>query len=158
VVVDEMVDVHDNVLKPQMIKWFDRIVANWANRPGFAARKYLTSDSFSINIFPTGSEEVKNIWWYNVLGTRPHPIRPKDAPMLVFPWGGPGSYMSKTGPGGKWYGGPGTVNNATLRFSMGVQHPGTAPRNWTKLAAEEFKPIYSRTVENAWRRALRRIS
>jgi hypothetical protein len=154
----EMESVHENVVKPRFLKEFRKIVANWRNAPGFASRKVLNSDGFRIYVYPTGNEEAKQLWQWNVEGTRAHAIVPVNAPMLRFEWGGKGSYVPKTGPGGKWYGGPGTVVNGTTRYSMGVMHPGTEPRNWPEVVAEQEASFYSREVENAWRRSLRKIN
>jgi len=155
-VVREMMEaVHDNEIKPTFIRDFDRVVANWNNKPGFAGRKHIDADGFRVYVFPTGSEQVKRIWTFNVEGTRPHPIFPRNAPMLVFERG---SYLPKTGPGGKWYGGPGKVVGGQTVRSFGVMHPGTEAREWPKVIAEKRKSYYSRTVENAWKRALRRMN
>lgn len=156
-VKQEIVGTHEQDIKPTFLKDFRDIVSNWSNRPGFQARKVLTADAFRLYVYPTGPENVKQIWQWNVEGTRPHPITPKNAPRLRFQWGGPGSYLPKTGPGGAWYGGPGTVIGGSEVFSLGVMHPGTDPRNWPQVIAEKRKRYYSKTVENAWRRALRKI-
>ena len=39
-----------------------------------------------------------------------------------------------------------------------VMHPGTDPRNWPTVVAKKNKAFYSRTVENAWKRAMRKIN
>ena len=157
VVRDEMFKTHDTVIKPVFVKAFKDIVANWSNRPDFQTRTNLNQDSITLSVFPAGDAKAKQIWTWNVEGTKPHPIAAKNAPFLVFPWGGKGSYMAKTGPGGSWYGGPGTVANAQIVRMRQVMHPGTKPRDWPKVIREQQQGFYSRSVENAWRRALRRI-
>jgi hypothetical protein len=156
-VIEEMARVHDDVLKPAFIKDFQNIVANWSTRPGFTGRKYLEPDGFRIAVYPTGSAEAKQLWEWNVVGTAPHRIAARRAPRLRFLWGGPGSYLAKTGPGGKWYGGAGRVVGGTWHMPFEVQHPGTAPRNWYEVIKEKRKDWYTRQVENAWRRGLRKM-
>lgn len=158
IVLQEMQAVHEDKIKAEYIKTFKAIVANWKNKPGFTSRKVLDADSYRLYVYPTGSDKAKQLWAWNVEGTKAHPIAAKYAPMLVFPWGGRGSYIAKTGPGGKWYGGPGIVVNPKTVRTKAVIHPGTAPRNWPEIVAKKKKAFYSREVENAWKRALRKMS
>jgi len=158
VVLEEMTAVHERELKPEFLKHFNAVVANWRHRPEFRARKVLGEAAYRLYIYPAGDAQAKQIWLWNVEGTRPHPIAAKNAPYLRFKWGGPGSYVAKTGPGGKWYGGPGRVLNGRWYAVPEVHHPGTEPREWPKVIGEKLKGFYSRTVENAWRRALRRMN
>lgn len=158
-VMKEMKRVHDKVIKPKFVKEFDKVVANWRNKPRFfSARKRLGEDAFVLYVYPVGSELQKNIWRWNVEGTRPHVIAARNAPRLAFMWGGPGSYLPKTGPGGKWYGGPGSVVGGEWHFPLAVMHPGTAAREWPKVIGEKLSGFYRKEVEAAWRRALRRIN
>jgi len=156
-VLDEMERVHNDRVKPEFVSAFDRIVANWTNKPSFRGRFVASVDGFRLYVYPVGSDEVKQIWWWNVQGTDPHPIQAKNAPHLSFNWGGKGSYMAKTGPGGTWFGGPGTVANGTFRGPVVIDHPGTAPREWPQVVANLHKRYYSRETENAWRRAVRKM-
>jgi len=156
VVVREMNRVHDDVVKPYFIKQFKAITANWSNRVDFKGMKILGSDSFRVYVYPVGSQKAKQIWQWNVEGTRPHIIRAKNFPMLRFQ---AGDYLPKTGAGGSFYGGPGTVVGGRIRYTPSVRHPGTAARNWPDVIMNKSsnKSFYSRTVENAWKRALRRM-
>ena len=154
----EMAAVHQQVIKPQFVREFDKIVHNWATQLTFGTRLMQNPDGLKLYVFPQGSAKAKQIWWWNVLGTKAHEITAKNAPTLVFEWGGPGSYMPKTGPGGAWFGGPGKVSGGAIIRPLRVWHPGTAPRPWPEIVRNENKVFYSREVENAWRRALRRIN
>ena len=145
----------DGEVKPHFIDAFDKIVANWEHKPIFKGRKFVTADAIWVNIFPTGTNKL--IYTYVTKGTRPHVIRVKNAQMLAFMWGGPGSYNAKTGPGGK-FGGPGTVSGGTMTFAKQVNHPGNAARDFERVILKQEKQWYSRTMENAWRRAIRAMS
>jgi hypothetical protein len=141
----------DNDVKPHFISEFDKIVSNWDHRPTFRARKRITQDEIRLYVFPATH---KQLWQWNVEGTRPHPIRAKNAPTLRFK---AGTYMPKTGPGGKWYGGPGRVAGGQWVSPFAVMHPGTEPRNWPEVIRKQEKRWFSRTMENAWRRGIRKL-
>jgi len=143
----------DGEVKPHFIGEFEKRVANWKHKPGFQARKYITGDAIRLNVYPAGE---KQIYEYVTKGTRPHIIRAKNAPSLVFIWGGPGSYTPKTTAGGG-YGGPGTASGS-LRAFKEVRHPGNEPRDFEGIIRKEEAPWFSRTMENAWRRAIRSMS
>ena len=155
VVKREMISAHDRIIKPKFIRAFDEIVSNWKNRPGFAGRLMQNVDGLKLYVFPTGSAKAKQLWTWNVEGTKAHEITAKNAPRLAFE---AGTYLPKTGPGGKWFGGPGRVSGGMLVRPLKVMHPGTDPRNWPTVVAKKNKAFYSRTVENAWKRAMRKIN
>ena len=146
----------DGEVKPHFIDEFDKVVANWKHKPTFKGRKFITADALSVTIYPEGAKS-KEIYGYVTKGTRPHVIRAKNVPYLVFMWGGPGSYKSKTAPGGK-FGGPGIVVGGELTVRRQVNHPGNAARDFEGVIRKKEKPWFSRTMENAWRRAIRAMS
>jgi len=145
----------DKEVKPHFIDEFDKVVSNWKHKPIFQGRKFVTADAIWVNIFPTGINKL--IYTYVTKGTRPHVIRAKNVPYLVFMWGGPGSYKAKTGTGGT-FGGPGIVVGGELTVRRQVNHPGNAARNFESVILKKEKQWYSRTMENAWRRAIRAMS
>ncbi len=151
---DMLGDALDSEAKPMLIKRFNRVVANWSGKPTFKARKFVRVDKMWIDVFPAG--EHKDKWKWVSRGTRPHKIAARNAPMLAFMWGGPGSYKPKTTPGGG-YGGPGAVVGGKMHFRKSVNHPGNAPREFEEKIAKEAKPEFSRLMENAWRRIIRRL-
>lgn len=144
----------DNVVKRRFLTRFQRVVGNWKHKPVFQGRKFITRDYLKVNVFPTGPN--KQIYKWVTDGTKgPYPI-PKAGPgYLAFVWGGPGSYKPKTKPVGQ-YGGMGVVVGGTLRRGvMQVMHPGIKARQFEKAIREDEKAWYSRTMELAWRRAIR---
>jgi len=144
----------DSEVKPHLLSKFKQVVANWKHKVEFRARKFITADAIKINIFAAGPH--KKIWGYVVGGTRPHKIRAKRGKSLAFMWGGPGSYVPKTSPPAK-FGGPGTVRGGKMAFPQSVNHPGTKPRPFPEEIRKEEKAWFSRTMENMWRRAIRRL-
>jgi len=142
----------DNEVKPHFIDAFKEIVSDWDNAPDFQARKSIKTDSIEVTVYPTGKN--KKIYEYVTKGTRAHIIEAKNAPRLAFMWGGPGSYKPKTAPGGSW-GGPGTVSGGKMTFRKQVHHPGTKARKFEEFIRKREKVWFSRTMENAWRRAIR---
>jgi len=154
-VLRELERTLDTQVKPHFIREFDKVVADWKHRVTFRARKRITQDAIKVTVFPTGDN--KDIYRYVTGGTRPHVIRAKNAHMLAFMWGVPGSYVPKTRPIGK-YGGPGVVVGGSLHRFKQVQHPGTKARNFEKAIREQQASWFTRTMENSWRRAIRNLN
>jgi len=152
----ELARTLDKEVKPHLIQRFNIVVMNWDHRPDFKARKFIRADSIWVNVYPTGDKENVMIYGFVTKGTRRHKIKAKNAPALAFMWGGKGSYKPKTKPKGK-IGGPGIVVGGTLRRPVEVMHPGSEARDFEGVIAEDEKRWFSRTMENAWRRAIRRL-
>jgi hypothetical protein len=152
----ELAKTLDRVVKPHFIRRFDLVVMNWKHQPDFKARKFIRPDKIWLNVFPAGDKEDKDIYFFVTKGTKPHRIAARRAPRLAFMWGGVGSYKPKTAPRGK-IGGPGIIVGGTLHRPVAVQHPGTEARDFEGVIAEDEKRWYSRTMENAWRRAIRKL-
>lgn len=153
-VKSDLADALDNEVKPKLLQRFQHVVANWQHKPIFKARKFIRIDRIWVDVFPTG--ENAKIWLFVTGGTKPHPIRAKRAPRLAFMWGGHGSYKPKTRPVGK-FGGPGIVVGGTLHRPIEVQHPGTEAREFEKAIRDDFRKDFSRIMNNAFRRAIRRL-
>lgn len=143
--------VLDEQVAPAMIKSHERIVVNWSNRVTFSSEKSIRANKINLFVFPTGPN--KQIWIYVDQGTRPHRIEPRQKPLLIFPWGGPDSYLPKTLPRpARTVVGGGTVRNPHIVRSLGVDHPGSEARGFSKQIAEDIKPEFRREIENAFRR------
>jgi len=141
----------DTVVKRRFLIRFRRVVGNWKHKPQFRARKFITTDYLKVNVFPAGPN--KQIYKWVTDGTKgPYPI-PKAGPgYLAFTLG----YKPKTKPVGQ-YGGMGVATGAKVRGVMQVMHPGIVPREFEKSIKEDEKPWVSRTLELAWRRAIRSV-
>lgn len=145
----------DQKVKKHLIREHEEVVESWKNQPGFAARKYLRRDHIKVAVYPTCPH--KDIWEYVDQGTRPHTIT--GSPRLTFKWGGKGSYVPKTRPypRASVVKGGGYVRNATWRGPYSVQHPGTEARQFSKQIAGDYLQRFRREMENAFRRAARRV-
>lgn len=141
--------------KPELIAKHDEVVADWDTEIEFKARKFVTKSGIRINVFASG--ENKMIWIYVTQGTRPHVIKPKRPGYpLRFKWGGPGSYKPKTTTAPS-FGGPGEVQGGKIVRFPAVNHHGNEPRPFPAQIAREYKPTFSRDMENASRRGVRRM-
>lgn len=150
---DEISKTLDSEVKPALIAYFEMVTKSWRNTQTFKAKKKITRESLSIDVYP--SSENAKIWQYVTGGTRPHPIFPKKARALRFEWGGYGSYKPKTTTSGG-YKGPGRVIGGKTVYRMHVNHPGTKARNFEKHIARWYAPQFRRTMKNAIARGLRR--
>ena len=150
VVKRELAKALDGEVKPHFLKIFNGIVAPWTTPVTFKARKFISSDSIRVNVFPTGSG--KEIYTYVTKGTRPHKIIAKNAPALRFRT----NYASRTRPGSISSNGPGKATGP-WRATISVDHPGNEARNFEGQVLDQEQTYFSRTVENAFRRGIRKM-
>ena len=148
-IVKEVERTLDSVVKPRLMEYPKKIVADWEHKPKFKARKYVTKDAIRVHVYPAGPN--RKIWQWVSRGTRPHEIKPKNAPMLAFP----SNYTPRTTPRGPSYGGPGKSSGSTI-FAMHVDHPGTKARKFEEAWGRWAKKWYRREMENAMRRGARK--
>jgi hypothetical protein len=147
----------DAVVKPRLLSYAERIVANWEHKPEFKARKVVTRGAIAVDVWPTGPNKKYWVWVSRGTGLygpkhRKYPIKPrKPGGVLAFP----SVYTPKTRPRGPSYGGPGTSSGPTV-FAMHVEHPGTKPRHFEEAWARWGKTWFRREMENAIRRGARR--
>jgi hypothetical protein len=158
----------ESTVKPRILGYAEKIVANWEHKPQFKARKSVGRGGIVLYVYPTGPNAVYWIWTSR--GTKKHKIRPKTqrrfaagapegrggqfrkrAKLLAFPTG----YVPKTTPRGPGYGGPGTATGPTV-FAVEVDHPGTKARHFEEAWARWAKTWFRREIENAMRRGAKR--
>ena len=142
----------DEKVKPLYYKRFKEVVANWSSDVDFELRKFIRPDGISLRVYPRG-EDAK-IWVFVSHGTKRHTITAKNAPFLIFVWGGKGSYVPKTTSGGG-FGGPGIVMGGKVVGAKRVNHPGNAPRDFEKRIQADLQPECRYIMELAWRRGIR---
>jgi len=152
--------IAETVKEPQFKREPKEIVDNWQNKPKFTLEVALNAVKMgylTVGYLIKGTELARNIWNWLDKGTRPHKIRAKNAPTLVFQWGGPGSYKPKTKPGGRTlsFGGPGTVAGGTTHRPIEVDHPGNEPREFYIYLGNKLLPRWKTNIRVAIRRGLR---
>lgn len=102
----------------------ERTTSSWQNQPTFTIAQQ--KDGFTV-----GTDDP--IYGYVDEGTKPHIIRPKKARRLVFNVGG----RAKTAP--NVIGSTSGARGDTRVFARQVQHPGTKPRNFSKLVQRQIQ-------------------
>lgn len=126
-----------------MKKDFQQTVKTWKRKPTFEMVVAVGPKSIDILV---GTDD--EIYGYVDKGTAPHLILPKKpGGKLRFQ----SNYKAKTIPNviGSRSGG----SSGNVVFSDGVIHPGTEARNFDKIIAKKWEPIYKRRIEQALSRA-----
>lgn len=127
----------------ELKKWFEQTTATWTGeKPNFEWRRGITSSEAWVWCGPKGGNTAIEKWRRLDEGTEPHPITPKNAPALRFPWQGPKrSYHAKTTPG-HLVSHPGGTKLGPMRSFKAVSHPGTEARRWSQaLGDQEIGPF-----------------
>ena len=151
IVRKELEDAIDRKVKPALIKSHEIIVAPWEHKPKFQSRKYIKPQFIAVNVFPTGDNA--KIWRFVDEGTKPHIIKAKNAPRLIFQTG----YVSKTlAKPARTVSGGGYTTGPIISKPV-VNHPGNEAREFTKIIAEDIQPEFEKEMENAFRRASNKI-
>ena len=122
----------------ELLKDFERTAATWTNKPRWRVRVGRSGVSVSTD---------DAIWGYVDRGTRPHVIRPRRAKRLAFA----GSYTAKTRVGSIIARGGGPSGSTV--FAREVNHPGTKPRNFTRLLKRKWDAKWPRDMQKAINRA-----
>lgn len=145
-----------NKLKPPLIKAHNKVVKDWKSDVFFKSMSVVRPDYIALFIFPAGKD--KAIYGFVDLGTKPHTITAKNAPLLAFRWGGKGSYVPKTLPKpARTVSGGGYVTTPnSMRYTRSVNHPGNKAREFSKTIGKDSKPFIVKELENAFRRIARK--
>lgn len=108
----------------------------WERRVSFT----ITAPGVFRRVIGTDDE----VWAMLDRGTRPHLIYPRRAKVLSFATGG----RAKTRP--RVLGSSAGSTGSTFVTTRGpVQHPGTAPREWTETAKAKWDRLLPETVQRA---------
>ncbi len=101
--------------------------------------------SVTVLVGPTGTDKAVNKWVWNDEGTRPHIIRAKNVPRLIFKTG----FSAKTKPGffGSFPGG--SFGPTVSKFQ--VNHPGTKARGWSELIVKRRRKRFTQAMIKAAR-------
>jgi hypothetical protein len=127
-------------------KEYEKTVATWNDPPKFEVLIGLergASGNATTLVGPTGTElQVSKFLWTDE-GTRPHVIKAKNAPNLVFQRG----FTPKTQPG-KIASGPGQRFGDFVKKKQ-VNHPGTKARRFTETIAKRRRKPFTQAMIKA---------
>lgn len=121
---------------------FAKTTSSWKNKPKFGVKVSLKGGSPTVEV--STSDQVYA--WVDE-GTRAHPIVPVKAKRLRFKTG----YNAKTQPG-VLDARSGGADGDTV-FARVVYHPGTEPREFSKLIKEKWEVEINEYMQEAMRRA-----
>ena len=125
-------------------KEFDKTTATWKGaKPTFEIAVGLTGTDAIVIIGPAGSTEGSQKWvWLND-GTRPHVIKAKNAPNLVFRTG----FTAKTKV--RTFSSSAGSSSPPWRSTKQVNHPGTEARDWTGEIVKRRRKKFTKRILKA---------
>lgn len=126
-----------------------RVVSDWTNKPKFQVR-VDTSNSAYIDLLIIATGEHAPLWYWTDLGTKPHKIRAKNAPALLFQ----SNYSARTLPIAKFKQGTG-LSSGSWNRRQEVNHPGTEARKFTETYANDNEAQIITRISNRLKRSLR---
>lgn len=142
--------VRQNILKTLqaegrgIAREFDKTTATWqGERPKFEVLIGLTGNDATVVVGPSGSDKAVNKWVWLDKGTKPHLIRARNKPRLVFKAG----YSPKTKVGAFTSFPGGSYGPTVATFQ--VQHPGTEARGWSKLIVKQRQKRFKQNLAKA---------
>lgn len=139
----------DAEVKPKVLGYATKIVANWKHKPTFKAKKQVSTTAITLDVWPTGPNA--KYWKWTSRGTRKRDITPKKkGGVLAFPSG----YTPKTRPRGPSYGGSG-ASSGKMIFTTFVKDHKIKARKFEEAWARWAKKWFAKTMENAIRRGAR---
>lgn len=118
---------------------YDVTTQTWTRRPTFT----ITTPNWYERLITTENE----IYGYVTGGTRPHIIRPRNAPALSFQWGGPGSYSAKTTP--RIVASKAGGSSGPTVYRQEVHHPGTQAREFEVVISDKWQKRWPKIVYRA---------
>jgi hypothetical protein len=128
----------------------EEVTSDWDHKPTFKIGMSISPYLLAVQVNVTG--ENAKIWIYVDQGTRPHSIRPKNpGGVLAFQTG----YNPRTTPVAQAHVGDGRASGDWVH-AKAVQHPGNDARDFSGTLRRFWKQEFTRQIENAFARALRR--
>lgn len=125
-------------------KEFDKTTRTWKGvKPKFEVLIGLTGKDATVVVGPTGSDKAVLKWVWIDEGTKPHKIKAKNVPLLKFRSG----FSSKTFPNriASFLGG----SFGPFVSKKEVNHPGTEPRNFTKIVVKRRRKKFINSMIKA---------
>jgi hypothetical protein len=127
-------------------KELEKTTATWKGaKPTFEIAIGLTGQDAIVLIGPAGNPEGAQKWVWLDEGTRPHVIRAKNAPNLVFQTG----FTPKTKV--KTFSSSAGSSSPPWRATKQVKHPGIEARQWSKEIVKRRRKPFTRRILKAAR-------
>ncbi len=127
-------------------KELEKTTATWKGaKPTFKILISLTSGSATVLIGPGNSTEGAQKWVWLDEGTKPHIIRAKNAPFLIFRDGRGFTPKTKV----KAFSSGAGSNTGSLVSKKQVKHPGIDAREWSLEIAEIRKKPFTKAMNEA---------
>lgn len=127
------------VAKRGILKDYQAGVSTWNHKVDFDAELIINPNGGVSIIVDTDDE----IYTFVHEGTQAHDILPKRAKRLRFQ----GIYTAKTVPGVIQAKGGGP--SGEFQYRLGVHHPGTKGRNFSKAIFQKWRPFFERQMQRA---------
>jgi len=133
--MDRQADLVENAYK--------RITKTWTgDKPIFSIKDIDRGDNFIVAIIAIGGFGAQKLVWLDG-GTKPHKIKAKNAPKLIFQTG----YKRKTRA--KIIGSTSGGSFGPTVAAQEVQHPGTEPGEFSLTIANKREPPYVKAISKA---------
>lgn len=141
-----------------------RVSSNWDHQPDFEGvvrvgpkvievQVQIKNKSARVN----DSLDIGGLWALINAGSPAHRIEPRnEGGLLVFNWGGPGSYQSKTGANPARFGGPGQVRGGEIVAFPGLDHPGFPGRHFNEDINADLEPEFAKRVPRGVKKGFQR--
>jgi len=146
---EELRRVMDDEIKPTLLADIKLTVSTWDEPPQFRTWSRVGPRGTPIEVRVYTTDEVWN--WLDE-GTKRHVIRARRAKRLVFR---AGPYVPKTVPN-TLYARQGGYSVGPMVGPVEVTHPGTKPRNWTKLIMKQRAKWFNKTMQEAMKCGLQK--
>ena len=130
--------------------WFEIVTAEWKRKPSFNVVTFVSKSEMGYKVQAIGKNA--EIWGYVDEGTKPHIIQPKGNYPLKFR----GGYSARTAPVARFNVGNGEASGQWVSTYF-VQHPGSEAREFSKTYITTNKLEFQHRMNNAIRRAIRRL-
>lgn len=148
---DEWEKTMRNVVKPDLTRLFKDTTEGWEHKPIFRGTINKKVGALRLLVKATGS----NAPLYEMLdteGAKPHPIKPKNAPALVFQPG----YTPATQP--RVLSSRRKRRSGPIIRSQFVYHPGFDPREFSKEIALAYQSTYEYEMQKATDKATKALN
>ena len=140
----ERLRYHAKKVAAEMAKDYEATTKTWQHKPEF---KQAVSAGKGLEGVVAEVSTTDKVYGYVDQGTKPHIIRPKRAKRLAFP----SMFSPKTTP--RVLGSVPGMRGPQDTFAMEVHHPGTKPREFSKMIEVKWTPRFKARMQDAMKDA-----